>query len=153
MPTLKPRVAVTLEPHTHEVIERLASLQGRSRGAVISELIDSVAPALARTVALLEAAASAPKQVQDGLRSVVEGLHSDLLETAGDSIKQLDWLLGDFQRSAQEANPHVVTRGSGQGNTGGAGTSKKPLNPAATRVPANKASSKGSGGLDAREKR
>uniref|UniRef100_UPI00287F8070 hypothetical protein n=1 Tax=Pseudomonas aeruginosa TaxID=287 RepID=UPI00287F8070 len=67
MPTIKPRVQVTLEPSTHEVIERLAALQGCSRGAVIADLIDSVAPALGRTVALLEAAREAPAQVRQGL--------------------------------------------------------------------------------------
>uniref|UniRef100_UPI001C0B5BD0 ribbon-helix-helix domain-containing protein n=1 Tax=Pseudomonas aeruginosa TaxID=287 RepID=UPI001C0B5BD0 len=65
MPTVKPRTTVTLEPSTHAVIDRLAVLQGRSRGAVIADLLDSVAPAMTRTVALLEAAAAAPQQVKD----------------------------------------------------------------------------------------
>ncbi|MDG4143705.1 hypothetical protein L5C79_31340, partial [Pseudomonas aeruginosa] len=72
MPTTKPRVQVTMEPHDHEVIARLAKLQGRTRGAVIADLLHEVIPALARTVALLEAAASAPEQVKKGLRSVVD---------------------------------------------------------------------------------
>jgi len=105
---------VTLEPHVHEVIERLAIAQGRSRGAVISDLLDSVAPALTRTVALLEAAAAAPQQVKDGLRSVVEGVHADMVATQGDILQQVDWLMGEFQGgSANQVDPHVVTRGSG----------------------------------------
>lgn len=111
MPTLKPRVQVTLEPQTHEVIERLAHLQGRSRGAVIAELLDSVAPVLAKTVALLEAAAQAPQQVKDGLRSVVQSTHDEFLDVSGDMIKQMDWLFTEL--SGGGANPHVVTRGSG----------------------------------------
>jgi hypothetical protein len=114
MPTLKPRTTITLQPQTHEVIERLALAQGRSRGAIISELLDSVAPALTRTVALLEAAAAAPQQVKDGLRSVVEGVHAEMVATGGDMLKQVDWLMGEFQGgSPGAANPHVVTRGSG----------------------------------------
>lgn len=93
MPTIKPRFAVTCEPSTHEVIHRLAELQGRSRGAVVAELLDEIAPALARTVALLEAAAAAPQQVKDGLRAAVEKSHDDLVSVAGDSIAQMDILL------------------------------------------------------------
>jgi len=114
MPTIKPRVNVTLEPQTHEVIERLAQLQGRTRGSVISDLLDSIAPVMGRTVALLEAASSAPQQVKDGLRSVVEGVHNDLLEKAGVNSSQMDMLLDRLAGgSLGGVNPHVVTRGSG----------------------------------------
>lgn len=93
MPTVKPRFVVTCEPDTHEVLQRLADLQGRSRGAVVAELLDEVAPALARTVALLEAAAAAPEQVKAGLRAVVESVHDDLVEVAGDGVRQMDMIL------------------------------------------------------------
>ncbi|WP_460985719.1 hypothetical protein, partial [Staphylococcus aureus] len=76
MPTLKPRVAVTLENQTHEVISRLASLQKRSRSAVIADLLDSIVPALSRTVALLEAAREAPNEVKRGLIAVIWGIHA-----------------------------------------------------------------------------
>ncbi len=111
MPTAKPRIAVTLEQSTFEVIARMASLQGVSRGSVVADLLDSVAPSLTRTVSLLEAAAAAPKQVQDGLREVVEAAHGDFAALAGDATKQLDMLLDAFSRTG--ADPHVVTRGSG----------------------------------------
>lgn len=111
MPTAKPRIAVTLEQSTFEVIARMASLQGVSRGSVVADLLDSVAPVLARTVALLEAAAAAPKQVQDGLREVVESAHDDFMVIAGDATNQLDMLFDAFSKSGLD--PHVVTRGSG----------------------------------------
>lgn len=111
MPTIKPRVAVTLDPYTHAVIDRLATLQGRTRGSVISDLLDSVTPALTRTVALLEAAAAAPDEVKRGLRGVVESVHDELLAASGVSSEQMDLLItGSALRGA---NPHVVTRGSG----------------------------------------
>ena len=115
MPTTKPRVQVTLEPETHAVIERFAQLQGRSRGGVISELLDSINPALIRTVALLEAASAAPDKVKSGLKSVVEGIHSELLSASGESSKQLDMILDLIEQrdDDQQSDPHVVTRGSG----------------------------------------
>lgn len=118
MPTLKPRVNVTLEPQTHTVIERLAFLQGRTRGAVIADLLDSIAPVLGRTVALLEAAASAPQQVKDGLRSVVEGVHSELLAKSGGTNEQMDMLLERLSGGSDGGStPVPVTRGSGTDST------------------------------------
>lgn len=93
MPTTKPRVQVTLEPETHAVIERLANLQGKTRGAVIAEMLDSIVPAITRTVTLLEAAAAAPETLKDNLRAVVEGAQADLSDASGDSAKQLDILM------------------------------------------------------------
>jgi hypothetical protein len=115
MPTIKPRVQVTLEDQTHEVISRLAALQGRSRGSVIAELLDSVAPALGRTVSLLEAAIEAPRDVKKGLRQMVEGLHDEFLAISGESSKQLDMVLDQLSSGevSEGANPHLVTRGSG----------------------------------------
>ena len=113
MPTLKPRVQVTLEPGTHAVIERLAQLQGRTRGAVIADLLDSVAPSLTRTIALLEAAAEAPNDVKRGFRAAVESAHQELVALSGDASRQLDAFLDSL--GDEGADPHVVTRGSGMG--------------------------------------
>ena len=115
MPTIKPRVQVTLESETHAVIERLATLQGRTRGSIIAELLDSIAPTLTRTVALLEAAMEAPNDVKRGLRAMVEGVHQELVEVSGDATAQLDMLMDQLSGDGSPggANPRLVTRGSG----------------------------------------
>lgn len=141
MPTVKPRVAVTLEPSTHEVIARLAELQGRTRGAIIAELLDEVAPALTRTVALLEAAAAAPEQVKAGLRAVVEGVHRDLVAVSGDAIGQMDMLFSAL--SGGTPTPVPVTRGSGSDEPHAGSTHQTPSNPVTTRVPAGSKGAKG----------
>lgn len=124
MPTIKPRVQVTLEEQTHAVIDRLARLQGRTRGSIIAELLDSIAPTLARTVSLLEAAVEAPNDVKRGLRAMVEGLHQEVVEVSGEASSQLDMLLDRLSDSG--ADPHVVTRGSGMGADPSTKTPKKP---------------------------
>jgi hypothetical protein len=151
MPTAKPRIAVTLNQHTFEVIARMAELQGCSRGSVVSEMMDAVAPALTRTVALLEAAADAPQQVRDGLRSVVEATHNDLVEVSGDTLRQMDFLLGAFSQGG--VNPHVVTRGSGLTDTPLPQSPKTKRKPVNTRSPAKSAKPKGTGVEDAGKKR
>jgi len=134
MPTIKPRVAVTLDPYTHAVIDRLATLQGRTRGSVISDLLDSVTPALTRTVALLEAAAAAPDEVKRGLRGVVESVHDELLAASGVASEQMDLLVTGG--AAGRGNPHVVTRGSGTGESGGSASTKTGSKPLKPRAPA-----------------
>ena len=151
MPTAKPRIAVTLNQTTFDVIARMAQLQGCSRGPVVAELLETVAPALARTVALLEAAADAPQQVRDGLLAAVQGTHNELAGISGDALRQLDFLLGEFDQAG--INPHVVTRGSGSDTTRGSAPVGSPSKPATTRPVAKKPSSKRTGVKDAGKNR
>lgn len=135
MPTLKPRVQVTLEPETHEIIDRFARLQKRTRGSIISELLDSIAPPLARTVALLEAAQEAPKSVKQGLRSVVEGLHVDLVAATGQAsvaLEQLQLVIEDGGGTG--STPVSVTRGSGTDSTPSSSRKKSPSKGSKPRV-------------------
>jgi hypothetical protein len=144
MPTVKPRVTLTLEENTFEVISRMAQLQKCSRGSVITELLDSVIPVLSRTVALLEAASVAPAHVKDGLRDVISSTHDDLIEVSGDTIKQMDWLFSKMSDSG--ANPHVVTRGSGFVETRGSASGENPSSPLKSRASAKSGKGVGNAG-------
>lgn len=136
MPTAKPRVQVTLEPEVHDVIDRFARLQGRTRGAVIAELINEIAPSIARTIALLEAAQDAPNQVKAGLRSVAEGLHQELVNVSGEANRQFHLLMERIEAggsSDDQADPHLVTRGSGTQPPASAKPSKSSSNRSKSR--------------------
>jgi hypothetical protein len=127
VPTRNPRIIMTMNPYVAETISRLASLQGRSKGAVCAEIIESIHPPLMRTVALLEAARDAPAEVLSGLKTTVEDLEKDLAASMGTGVAQMDFLLKEISEEgapeqssaprsagAQSASsPHVVTRGSG----------------------------------------
>ncbi len=97
MPSKLRAIAVRLPPHVFEVFARHAELQGRSRGAVVAEILEAIYEPLMRTVALLEAAQEAPKQVRDNLRGVLEDIERDLVKTAGGSLAQMDWLMDEFR--------------------------------------------------------
>lgn len=116
MPTLKPRIAVTLEPRVHNVIERLADLRGISRGALVSELLDAVYEPMTRTVAFLEAAQDAPNDIKRNLRAVAEQAHEGLLRAAGQGSVDADRAMS-FERQEdlgfEGSTPVSVTRGSG----------------------------------------
>lgn len=159
MPTAKPRIAITLPPHTHEVIRRLAELNGQPMSKIVAELVEAVSEPLTRTVALLEAAAAAPKQIKDGLRGTVQAMERELYGAAGYTLGQMDWLINEMgkgvsggggesarahsttppdapSRKAAKAkpNPHVVTRGSGSTKTTHPAHPKTAAKPIKTRV-------------------
>lgn len=148
MPSKLPTISVRLKPHVFEVFSRLAELQGRSRGSVVAELLETVHPPLMRTVALLEAARDAPAQVQSGLLRTLEDMEMDLVQVSGGSLAQMDMLIErarqparvQAERSAAAApaaafaqksgkkggsTPVLVTRGSGRG-TGSRSRTRKP---------------------------
>ncbi|HER20000.1 MAG TPA: hypothetical protein ENO14_03035, partial [Chromatiales bacterium] len=93
MPSKKPRINLTVPQNLNETISRLAELQGCSRGAVVLDLLEAVHDPLMRTVALLEAAQSAPKQVREGLRETVEQMERELNAQVGGGVSQMDMLL------------------------------------------------------------
>lgn len=103
MPSKLRAIAVRLPPHVFEVFARHAELQGRSRGAVVAEILEAIYEPLMRTVALLEAAQEAPKQVRDNLRGVLEDIERDLVKTAGGSLAQMDWLVDEFRGAPASA--------------------------------------------------
>ena len=90
MATEKPRLTLTLEPHTHAVVSQLAELQGRPKSRVISELLDSVVPVLERTCYVLQIAERASSGVSDDLRESMERSEAKLKAMMEDAMGQLD---------------------------------------------------------------
>lgn len=122
MPSNKPRINLTVPQNLNETLTRLADLQGCSRGAVVLDLLEAVHQPLMRTVALLEAAQSAPMQVRQGLRETVEQMERELNAQVGGGVSQMDMLLQALQgQNGGEQPPH--------GNTGVRSTSDTPSTP------------------------
>lgn len=92
MATTKPRVTVTLDPFSHEVISALAGLQSRSRGAVIAEMMEAVAPTLSRTVALLQAAQEAPAKVKAQFVGAIAEFQQEIDAASNTANSELDRL-------------------------------------------------------------
>jgi uncharacterized protein (DUF1778 family) len=72
MPTVNPRINVTLSPSTDALVARLAGLQRVSKSQVLRELLEAAEPALQRAVALMEAASRAHGDVLSGLASSLD---------------------------------------------------------------------------------
>lgn len=111
MPSKKPRIAITCDPYVYETIDRFASLQSRSKGAVVHDLLEAIHPPLMRTVVLLEAARDAPEEVKAELANSMLDLERDITKNLDTGLEQLDWLRANFS-SRQNANLGVLDRAS-----------------------------------------
>ena len=140
MPSAKPRLALTLPEHRHDLIKRLAGLQGVSMASVVTELLEECYPVLERVVVALEAAKSASESAKTGLRESCDRAIAEIEPYREQFVDQFDLFIDGITRQAQGAeevppnarsaspvassapsatagNPRVVTRGSGSTNT------------------------------------
>lgn len=79
MPTTKPRIAVTLDHESYEIIARFASLQGKTKSKVCAELLQGVTPFMRTPIALLEKSQRAPEDFQNQVVDLFAELESDIL--------------------------------------------------------------------------
>lgn len=93
MATKKPRLTISLDKNTYEVISQLAQLQSRPKSAIITELLETVSQPLARTVSLLQAASEAPESVRNAFADAIEDLHTDLSMTVGGANSEVDLMI------------------------------------------------------------
>lgn len=109
MPTAKPRITVTLEPHAYEVLSRLSAASDQSMASIVSEIFGTALPSLERVVVILERAASASKEVRDGVAASVERAERDLMPMLLEALGQGDMFLADLEQK---------TVGEGEANAG-----------------------------------
>jgi hypothetical protein len=114
MPTVKPRITITFPPNLKATISRFAELQGRSFGAVVVDLLETVHDPLMRTLAILDAARDAPEEVKRGLRQAFDDVERDTVKAAGAGIAQMDWHFSRLReespgQSGQGQPPHSNT--------------------------------------------
>lgn len=121
MPTVRPRIICTLPPHVFEVFDRLATLQGRSRGAVVGEILETIAPSMIRTVVLLEAAKEAHPEVLANIKRGVDALEKELVQSAGANVAQLDWVIQSELQGAKRSQASSAPQ-----ERRGPGTASKP---------------------------
>jgi predicted CopG family antitoxin len=127
MATTKPRITISLKPNIYATLKRMSELGKQPMSSIVTELLESVHEPLMRVVAMLDAAATAPKEVKEGLKHSFEAVERDIYGSVGYSISQIDWLTeqmkgGGGERASKRAaaptlpgtsNPHNVIRGSG----------------------------------------
>jgi hypothetical protein len=110
MATTKPRLTITLNPHTYAVITELSRLQSKPKAHIITELLDTVVPVFERTAYLLQMADTASIGVNDDIRDSMERAEERLRKMMDSAFNQLDML--------SESLPDGVDGGIGEKQSG-----------------------------------
>jgi hypothetical protein len=113
MPTIKPRITITLTDHAHAVLSKLAKAQNVSMSSIVVDLVDTTLPVLERLCAVLENAAHAPQAVLDDLLRTMASAQSDFEEHKNAVMGDLDSMvdLAGGVSGAALAAPETVPAG------------------------------------------
>lgn len=93
MPTVKPRITITLSDEQHTTLQALAHIQSVSMSSIIVDLLDTTLPVLQRLTAVLENASQAPQAVLDSLRATLDSAQHDMSGHVPEVMKRLNLLV------------------------------------------------------------
>ena len=100
MPTVKPRLMITLDPEIFEIYKRFSAVESRRATSVISEILTQAAPSVEAAAVLLEKSKSASSLVRSELVGGVgsaavdlKSLVSDLGQAALEQQAELDFMI------------------------------------------------------------
>jgi hypothetical protein len=111
MPTLNPRINVTLSPSLDSLVSRLAGLERVSKSMVLRELLEAAEPSLVHAVALMEAAQGAGAKAR---KNLVRDLESGIKAAEGTSelmLQNMAFQTRDLVTVAQEVKGRRPARG------------------------------------------
>jgi hypothetical protein len=107
MPTLKPRISITLDHHELAILDRYAAASGTPRASILADLIRVTLPQLKEASELIEMANAAPRHIK-------QGLVENLANATADAMGFLQPFNNDYgmimNRLQQELNLTQATR-------------------------------------------
>ena len=112
MPTINPRLQLTLPPHRHALLKRLAGLQGVSMSALVVDILDEFYPVMERVCVVLEAAAQAQATSKQGLKDAVAQAEAELVPLAQATLSQFDLFMQRVEGSISSADSEGVVVGA-----------------------------------------
>jgi hypothetical protein len=101
MPTIKHRLAITLEDAEHETLKRLAAFQRRPMAGIVAELLREIHPMLQATVAALEQVQKTQARPTAALAAAVTRMQGAVEQLAVKATGQLDLLRSEFVPTAR----------------------------------------------------
>jgi hypothetical protein len=112
MPTVKPRVNVTLTVTDYELLSTLARQQKRSRADMLRDLFETMRPVLERVAVVSEAAQRAQAQAKQGLIDSAEKAEAELQPLLDKALGQFDLFITDVQKQTAGASAERRTQGA-----------------------------------------
>ena len=118
MATTKPRITITLDQRTYDVIKAISELGGQSMSAFVSDMLDSALPTLERMAATFQAVNAAQTAERKKFLSSLDRAQAALEPAVMKAVGQVDLFLAAVETAATDSarpadiDPRPVTRGS-----------------------------------------
>jgi hypothetical protein len=130
MPTVNPRITVTLKPSTYAAFKRMAVVSKTSISALLADLAEQAQPVLGRMVQVIEAAQTAQESVKQSVSANLEAAEALLNE-------QLGLMLDDSEKRSNDLvdGLEAISRRSGRGATAAAPAAKRLVRQPVSRPP------------------
>lgn len=119
MPTINPRVQVTLSPSLDVLVQSLASHANSSKSQVLRELLEAAEPALRRAVALMDAASKVTQEVHTGFAQSLDHAQTRIEKSMHQAMSALDGMTGDLVSQAEAVKSRRPGRRAAPSATGG----------------------------------
>jgi hypothetical protein len=132
VPTLNPRINVTLKPATSALLKRLSQLTRNSQSSIVGELLEAAAPVFSKTVEVLQAAqeaqGSANLRVRENLEAAQDLVHRQMGLVLDDMDTRSADLVEGLEAIARRKRPGRSAQRSAsapRSNRGGANSQPK----------------------------
>lgn len=102
MATEKPRITITIDSDQHEVLHRLARLQGSSMSRILRDFVKEVTPVLSKVADSLEIAKRASEGAKANLRKAAEAAEEELRPIAELASTQFGVFADELERLVEE---------------------------------------------------
>ncbi len=110
MPTMNPRVQVTLSPSLDALVRQLAVHQRASKSQVLRELLEAAEPALRRAVALMDAASKASEELRSGFGKSLDQAQVRAEKALASTLATMDSATADLVSLAEEVRSRRPAR-------------------------------------------
>ena len=108
MPTLKPRLSLTLDPLMAAQLQRLSELTGDSQSKIITDVLEGSTEVFARLIRMLEAAQAATLEVRGHVGRDIKAAQARM-------ERQLGLMVEDLEESAAPLIAHGEPGRGGRG--------------------------------------
>lgn len=129
MPTLNPRLTVTLSPSMSAVLSRLTEMTGQSKSSIIAEVLQGTQPVMERMIQVLEAADKAKNALRKEVSSGFEEAETALNEQLGLTMDMFHKASGDLIENMETISRRGAKKGSGGGTRSASPPSLPPTQP------------------------
>ncbi len=96
MPTLNPRITVTVTPRVAAALSRFSQVTGRSQSAMVGEILEESVPMMTKMIKVIEAAKSVESTMAASLMEPFETAQAHIEKQLGLSLDAADAISSDL---------------------------------------------------------